>query len=99
MALYFMNTGTYVILPILWTSLATNVSGHYETGFVAAMQIGLSSFGGVIASLVFKTGQAPWFAAGCFVSFAPLMLATCLMGGLVAGLRLENGTRDHGGRD
>ena len=96
MALYFMKTGTYITLPVVWTNLVSNVSGHYKTEFASAMQIGLGSSGGIIASFVFGINQAPWFATGYFVSFGLLVLGACLMCGLVAGLRRENWKRIRG---
>ncbi|OCL14630.1 putative MFS transporter [Glonium stellatum] len=99
MALYFINVGSYISLPTLWTILANNVSGQWKIAVASAMQIGLGSSGGICASLIYTKQQAPFYKIGYDVSFGLLLMAAALMILYVAGLRWENAKRDEGGRD
>jgi hypothetical protein len=51
-SLYFMAVGGYISLPMLWTMLVDNMSGHYKIGYAIAMEVGLGNFGGIASALV-----------------------------------------------
>ena len=98
-ALYFVEAGAYISLPLLWSMMANNVSGRYKTAIATGLQIGLGNSGGIITSLVFPATQAPLYRTGFAVNLALLVMAAVLMVGFVVGLRVENGRRKRGERD
>jgi len=46
-ALFFMATGSYISLPMLWSMLVNNVSGSYKIGFAVALEVGIGNVGGI----------------------------------------------------
>ena len=99
MALYFVSTGSYMTLPLLWTLLVNNTSGRFKTAFATGAQIGLGNLGGVVASLVFESKEAPLYETGYRVCFRMIIGVVVLLIGFVWGLRSENGRRERGERD
>lgn len=98
-ALYFVQAGSYISLPLLWSMLANNVSGKYKTAIATGLQIGLGNSGGIVTSLVFPATEAPLYRTGFAVCLALLVMAAVLMVGFVLGLRVENEKRERGDRD
>ena len=99
MALYFVETGSYISLPLLWSMMANNVSGKYKTAIATGLQIGLGGSGGIITSLIFPATEAPLYKKGFAVCLALLVMAAVLSGVFVLGLWLENRKRNRGERD
>ena len=75
------------------------MAGHYKRSFSTAMQIGLGSTGGIIASNIFITSQAPRYPVGYGVSLGMLLMCGVMCVVFFLGLKRENGIRDRGGRD
>lgn len=99
LALYFVSIGSYISLPLLWTLLINNVQGNYKMAIASGLQIGLGSCGGIVASMVYQSSQAPFYRSGYRISFAMLIIAAALLTAFVLGLKRENGKRDRGERD
>ena len=99
MAIYFVNIGTYISLPILWTMLANNVSGVYKTAFASSMQIGFGSVGGIIASSAYRVQDRPLYFVGHLIIFVLLVVAFILVCVFVAGIYFEKKKRQQGKRD
>jgi MFS family permease len=99
MALYFVGVGSYISLPLLWTLLVNNVHGHYKVAFASGAQIGLGNCGGIVASLIYQSTDAPLYLTGFRVSVGLLAMSAILLTVFVLGLRRENGKRDRGERD
>ena len=99
MALYFVETGSYITLPLLWSMMANNVSGRYKTAIATGLQIGLGGSGGIITSLIFPARDAPLYRVGFAVCLALLVMAAVLLGVFVCGLVVENRVRRGDGRD
>lgn len=98
-ALYFVMTGSYMTLPLLWTMLANNVSGKYKLAFAIGLQSGLGNAGGIVTSLIYPQTDAPLYKTGFSVCLGLLVMAVVLMWGFVTGLRVENEKRLAGKRD
>ena len=98
-ALYFVEAGSYISLPLLWSLMANNVSGRYKTAIATGLQIGLGGSGGIITSLVFPAKEAPLYRRGFAICEGLLVAAAALLVGFVVGLRVENRRRRRGERD
>jgi hypothetical protein len=76
------------------------MGGHYKRSMAAAIQIGLGNCGGIVASNVFLSAQAPTYKTGFGTALAFLIV---LCGGMAIalffGLKAENRKRERGGRD
>jgi hypothetical protein len=65
----------------------------------AAMQIGIGNCGGIVASNIFITAQAPKYPTGFGTSMGLLCLCGALAAAMFFGIKAENRKRDTGGRD
>jgi len=98
-ALYLVTAGAYVTQPVTLAWLANNVAGHYKRAVAAALQIGLGNAGGIVASNVFISAQAPTYPVGFGVSLGMLWLSGACCTVFFFGLRAENRRRERGERD
>ena len=98
-AVYLITTGGYMTQPVTLAWLSNNMGGHYKRSVSSAMQIGLGNAGGIVASNIFITGQAPTYPVGYGVSLGMLWLCGIACTVFLLGLRLENRKRDRGERD
>ncbi len=98
-AVYLITTGGYITQPVTLTWLANNMGGHYKRSVAAAMQIGFGNCGGLVASNIFITKQAPTYPVGFGVSLALLWLCGIMCTIFFVGLWIENRKRDRGERD
>ncbi|KAA8571571.1 hypothetical protein EYC84_001569 [Monilinia fructicola] len=99
MACFFITTGGYMTQPVTWTWVANNMAGHYKRSISTAAQIGIGNIGGIIASNIFITNQAPRYPVGYGVSLGMLLMCGAMCTAFFFGLKRENGIRDRGGRD
>ncbi|KAH8808472.1 putative MFS transporter [Xylogone sp. PMI_703] len=99
MACFFVVGGSNICQPITWVWLNNNVSGHYKRSVATAMQIGFGNSGGLIASNIFITNQAPRYVAGYGTSLALLVLCGSMCTVFFFGLYRENKKRNLGERD
>ncbi|EXL45949.1 hypothetical protein FOCG_11943 [Fusarium oxysporum f. sp. radicis-lycopersici 26381] len=99
MALFFIVAGGYIAQPIVLVWVSNNMAGHYKLGVASAMQIGIGNVGGIIASNIFVTTQAPTYPLGFGLGLGLVWL--CGLSSLVFLLyiRRENRLRDEGKRD
>lgn len=98
-AVYMITAGGYIAQPVAIVWLNNNMGGHYKRGIAAAVQIGFGNCGGLIASNVFITKEAPTYPVGFGVSLA--LLWVCGLSACVFLLLLwrENRNRARGRRD
>lgn len=75
------------------------MGGHYKRSIATAMQIGLGNAGGIVASNVFITKQAPRYKTGYGTSLAMLLMCGVVCTVFFFSLKAENKKRDNGGRD
>ena len=98
-AVYLITSGAYITQPITLTWLANNMGGHYKRSVSTAVQIGLGNAGGIVASNIYITKQAPTYPVGFGVSLGLLWLCGIACTVFCLGLWLENRKRDRGERD
>ncbi|KAL8693391.1 MAG: hypothetical protein Q9218_001783 [Villophora microphyllina] len=98
-ALYLVTVGTYITSPLSIIWMNNNLGGHYKRGIGAALQIALGNLGGITASNIYITKQAPTFPVGFGVSLALQWLTAAACTAFFAGLVVENRKRDRGERD
>ncbi|KAJ3531509.1 hypothetical protein NM208_g8847 [Fusarium decemcellulare] len=98
-ALFCIVGGGYIAQPIVLVWASNNNSGHYKVGVASAMQVGLGNSGGIIASNMFVTGQAPKYPLGFGLGLGLVWL--CVLSSVVFlfYIRRENRLRDEGKRD
>ncbi|KAF7939797.1 hypothetical protein EAE99_001602 [Botrytis elliptica] len=99
MACFFITTGGYMTQPVTWAWVANNMAGHYKRSISTALQIGVGNIGGIVASNIFVTNQAPKDPVGYGVSLGLLVMCGIMCTVFFFGLKRENGIRDRGGRD
>lgn len=99
MAVYFVTTGCYIVQPVAIVWLANNLSGHYKRAIGLAIQVGVGNIGGIIASNIFVSAQAPRYFVGYGVALAMLLFCGVMSTILAAGLLLENKRRAEGKRE
>ncbi|KAL8809274.1 MAG: hypothetical protein Q9200_003564 [Gallowayella weberi] len=98
-AIYLWTVGGFIYQPLLLVWLQNNLGGHYKRGIGAAMQIGLGNLGGIVASNIYITEQAPTFHAGFGTSIAFQWLTAVASTVFLVGLMMENKKRKQGLRD
>lgn len=98
-ALYLIVIGAYIAQPIILVWVTNNMGGHYKRSISSAMQVGLGNVGGVIASNIFITNEAPLYLRGYTTSLGLLWLCGVGSTVLLIGMRRENKRRDNGERD
>ena len=98
-ALYLITAGGYCTQPLTLIWLNNNLGGHYKKGIGAAIQIAAGNLGGIVASNIFITDQAPTFPVGYWVSMALLWETAVACTIFWIGLKLENNKRGRGHRD
>lgn len=99
LAVYFIIVGGYITQPITLVWLNNNMGGHYKRSISSAMQVGIGNCGGIVASNIYITSQAPTYHVGFGVSLGLLWLCGLACTAFFVGLRMENKKRDNGGRD
>ncbi|KAK4556377.1 hypothetical protein LTR86_006521 [Recurvomyces mirabilis] len=98
-AIFLIVTGGYMCQPVTIAWLANCMSGHYKRSVSSAFQIGFGNLGGIIASNIFITNEAPGFVTGYAVSLALIWVTAIGCTILLLGLRRENRRRERGERD
>ncbi|KAF2168123.1 hypothetical protein M409DRAFT_65638 [Zasmidium cellare ATCC 36951] len=98
-ALFTLVTCGYIVQPISVSWLMNNVGGHYKRAFASAAQIGWGNAGGIVASNIYITSEAPFYKTGYGVSIALLLFTGVMSGVMFWGLVLENRKRARGERD
>ncbi|KAI8657854.1 hypothetical protein NCS57_01164800 [Fusarium keratoplasticum] len=98
-ALFCIVGGGYIAQPIVLVWASNNNSGHYKVGVASAMQVGIGNVGGIIASNMFVTSQAPEYPLGFGLGLGLVWL--CVLSSVVFLLYIkrENKLRDQGKRD
>ena len=98
-AVYLITTGTYITQPVTIAWLSNTMGGHYKRAIGTAMQVGLGNAGGIVASNIYITEQAPTYPIGYGVTLGLLWTCALACTVFVIGLRSENRKRDRGERD
>lgn len=99
LALFFVNAGAYISMPLMYSTVINNVSGFWKTSIASSVTIGLGQAGGLIASCLFVSTAAPHYWTGFKTQFGLTIFAMVGMSVYMVGLWAENKKRDKGGRD
>ncbi|ORY12692.1 major facilitator superfamily domain-containing protein [Clohesyomyces aquaticus] len=98
-ALFLIVPGGYIAQPVTLVWLANLMSGHYKRSVSSALQVGLGNIGGIVASNVFLTREAPRYRTGYGVSLGMLWICGAACTALFVLVKRENGKRERGERD
>ncbi|KAK6379530.1 hypothetical protein LTS17_006448 [Exophiala oligosperma] len=98
-ALYLIISGGYIAQPITLVWVSNNMSGHYKRGVSSAMMVGFGNCGGIIASNMFITSEAPEYHLGYGLGLALVWLCVVSAIILLFYIKKENALRDQGRRD
>jgi dipeptide/tripeptide permease len=98
-ALFLVVPGGYITQPIVLVWMSNLMSGHYKRSVSSAMQVGFGNLGGIVASNVFFTSEAPKYPTGYGVSLGMLWICGAACTGLFFLVKMENKKRDRGERD
>lgn len=98
-ALFLVVPGGYITQPITLAWMSNLVSGHYKRSVSSAMQVGLGNLGGIVASNIFLTREAPKYRTGYGVSLGMLWICGVSCTAMYFLARHENRRRDRGDRD
>ena len=85
--------------PVTIGWINNNMGGHYKRSVSAAMMIGFGNAGGIVASNVFITEEAPAYKTGYGTSLGLLWLCAICCTVFLIGVMFENGKRERGERD
>lgn len=98
-ALFAITSGGFIAQPLLIGWLSNNMSGHYKQAIASAVQIGFGNCGGLVASNIFLSSEAPFYTTGYGTSLGLIWLCVIASATLFLVLFRENKFRDQGGRD
>ncbi|THV64323.1 MFS general substrate transporter, partial [Aureobasidium pullulans] len=98
-ALFLVVPGGYITQPIVLAWVQNCMSGHYKRSISAAMTVGFGNLGGIVASNVFFTEEAPLYKTGYGVGLGFLWICGVGCVVLFLGVIWENRKRDRGERD
>ena len=89
-ALYLVMVGGYMGQPLTVIWLANNTRGHWQRSVSTAIQIGIGNCGGIIASNIFISREAPRYVTGFGVSLGLLWMVALAASATMVGLYFEN---------
>ncbi|KAL1587290.1 hypothetical protein WHR41_04431 [Cladosporium halotolerans] len=98
-AIFVIVSGGYTCQPVTLAWIQNNMTGHYKRSISSAMMVGFGNCGGIIASNIFITNQAPHYTVGYGTSLGLLWMCAAACVVLLLGVRMENKKRDRGERD
>ena len=98
-AVYLVICGGYITQPVVLAWVANNMAGHYKRSFSSAFQIGFGNLGGIVASNIYLSNQAPTYPVGYGASLGLLWICAIAATGFALGLWRENRLRNEGKRN
>lgn len=98
-AAFLITIGGYMAQPVTLAWLANQMGGHYKRSMGSAIQIGFGNLGGIVASVVFITREAPEYPTGFGTAVGFLAMTIVMATIFYVGLIWENKKRDRGERD
>lgn len=98
-AIFIIVSGGYTCQPVTLAWIQNNMTGHYKRSISSAMMVGFGNTGGIVASNIFITSQAPRYPVGYGVSLGLLWMCAAACVVLLLGVMVENRKRDRGERD
>ena len=98
-AIFIIVSGGYTCQPVTLAWIQNNMTGHYKRSIASAMMVGFGNGGGIVASNIFITKEAPHYTTGYATSLGLLWMCAAACVVLLLGVRAENKKRDRGERD
>ncbi|KAG9768457.1 MFS general substrate transporter, partial [Aureobasidium melanogenum] len=98
-ALFAIIGGGFTAQPATLVWVQNNVSGHYKRSISSAMMIGWGNTGGIVASNMFITSQAPEYPLGFGLGLALIWVCVISSTVYLFYVRRENKLREEGRRD
>ncbi|KAJ5135316.1 uncharacterized protein N7515_004594 [Penicillium bovifimosum] len=98
-AVYAVMAGGFMAQPILLGWVSNNMGGHYKQSVASAMQIGVGNCGGLVASNIYFTSEAPTYPTGFGVSLGMIWIGGLACTIFFCYLWRENRLREQGKRD
>jgi MFS family permease len=98
-AIFVVVSGGYICQPVTLAWIQNNMTGHYKRSIASAMMVGFGNCGGIVASNIFITEEAPHYMTGYATSLGLLWMCAAACVVLLLGVRVENKKRDRGERD
>ena len=98
-AIFLIVSGGYTCQPVTIAWINNCMGGHYKRSVSSAVMIGFGNIGGIIASNIFITSEAPSYPTGYGVSLGLIWMCALCCTVLLFGLMRENKKREQGARD
>lgn len=98
-ALFTFVTGGNTAQGAIMVWLNNNLAGHYKRAVGTGLQIGIGNIGGIVASNIYLSSQAPKYPLGFGLGFGLLCVCAFTATALLLLLMRENRLRDAGKRD
>ncbi|PNP74403.1 hypothetical protein FNYG_12452 [Fusarium nygamai] len=98
-ALFLLVTGGYITQPVVLGWLSNTMGGHYKRSIASAAQVGFGNLGGIVASNVYLTREAPEYWTGLGVSLGMVWICGISCTAFYFLAIRENKKRDRGERD
>lgn len=98
-ALFLLVTGGYITQPVVLGWLSNTMGGHYKRSIASAAQVGFGNLGGIVASNVYLTREAPEYWTGLGVSLGMVWICGISCTAFYFLAIRENKKRDRGQRD
>lgn len=99
LGMFFLTTGSYVIMPITVVWLAINVGKGFKRTAALGLLVPVGNCGAILSSNVFITSQSPRYHTGFAVGMSMNMLSMVAATALYGLLRWENSKKDRFARD
>ncbi|KAL0940041.1 transmembrane transporter [Colletotrichum truncatum] len=75
MALYFIATGTFITLPMIWILTMQNLQTPFQRAIGSGFVVGLGNTSSYISAWIFKTSDAPYYQRGMTASMILVIIA------------------------
>ncbi|KAH6702740.1 hypothetical protein VD0002_g4639 [Verticillium dahliae] len=94
---FLTAAGTTSAVPVTMAYQANNIRGQWKRAFSSALVVGVSGFGGIFGTLVFRSQDAPAYLLGLTTCLACAVLNISIVIGLTVYFHLANSRADRGG--
>jgi len=91
---FFIVIGSYAAIPGIVSWLGNNLSGQYKRGVGMAIVIGIGTFGGAIAAIIYRSQDSPRFIIGHAVELMFVGIGLIFLPIVVFLYKRINGQRD-----
>lgn len=80
LGLYFVSTGAFVSLPMIWTLTSINLNTPLQKALGSGFVIGIGSSGGFVSAWIFRSSGKPKYHAGMMDGLILTCIALVLTG-------------------